>query len=925
MVDLRAASCWLSISLAWSVACTLSATTAVGAKAEGAPGTAAPAVRPPAPPPLTVAVPGLRAEGRVDIDGFGIPTIHAATFDDALRMQGFLHARDRFAQMDLLRRLTAGELCEIAGALAIAQDRQQRQMRLRSVAEAAYRALPASDQALLVAYAEGVNAGIATLTAPPPEHAFLQAPLAPWKPEDALLIGLGMAAMLNDSARVEIPFARVAEVVPREVIDFLRPRISRWDTLVIPEDAASREAAAAAIPAADVVDTRPLRAASRGAERHAPGEVSTGVAPASDSTIAGVDDRWDEVVHDEHRFRLAPWLPRWQGSGVPPVLSSAAGAESLDPPPPIGSNGWAVAGSRTTDGRAILVNDMHLPLSVPGIWYRMAFRTLGGSEATTDRPAEALRQGGPHAADDGVSRPNAHAEQPCSLDGITLPGVPGLISGSNGRVAWGFTNVEGDFIDCVVVEVDPADPTKYLVPGGSEPFRIERETIHVARGEPETLEVRVTRWGPIVATDRHDRPLALVWAAMQPGGLNVDHLRWRDAKDAADAIEIAAAWRGPQQNVIVADSAGQIGWTISGYLPERHGMDGTVPTSWADGKRGWRGELPRAQRPMVLQPPDGIIVTANQRTAPLDVAERLGRMYAGPERAYRIRERAMHDGPLDEAACARIQLDVQSPRLLAWRDRLLPALDAGATAPAADRPAAERDRAKRCAALAKLLREWDGAATTDSKAVAIVDRARARITATVVRAWIEALIATREPALPPSERATLAGQLASRWPDDESMLVLLDASPDHLLPPSAQSWNGLVQETTLAVAQEIRTKEGLPRWGALNASSIAHPLARAMPVLASSFSIPAHEQPGHWSAVRVASPTFGASERLVVSPGHEPSALLTTPAGQSANPSSPHYADLHPAWRDGERFPLLPGATVTSIRLTPPTSPAPAR
>jgi penicillin amidase len=100
-------------------------------------------------------------------------------------------------------------------------------------------------------------------------------------------------------------------------------------------------------------------------------------------------------------------------------------------------------------------------------------------------------------------------------------------------------------------------------------------------------------------------------------------------------------------------------------------------------------------------------------------------------------------------------------------------------------------------------------------------------------------------------------------------------------------------------------------------SSIAHPLARAAPILASTFSIPAHEQPGHWSTVRVASPRFGASNRLVVTPGRESAATLTTPAGQSANPSSRHYADLHPFWRDGEPAPLLAGSSVMRWTLVP--------
>jgi penicillin amidase len=465
----------------------------------------------------------------------------------------------------------------------------------------------------------------------------------------------------------------------------------------------------------------------------------------------------------------------------------------------------------------------------------------------------------------------------------------------------------------------------------------------------------MTRWGPVTGADREGRPLAIMWTAMQPNGLNLGHLRLGRAMTAADALEAAAAMRGPQQNVVIADRHGSIAWTISGYLPERFGppeepFDGTVPAAWTDGRRGWRGEQAESLRPRVLNPPSGLIVTANQRTLPLAAAERIGRMWAGPERAFRIRallEGLVDEGkPVDERACAAIQLDVRSPRLVAWRDAIVAALERSrmtraastpsastraASTPAAtleseassesadsDQSVADRaERVKRLDAALRLLSAWDGLATVDSKAIGVISRTRELLTAAVARAWTETALLDRQPALAPAERASLAATLARRWPDDEAVLRLLEARPDHLLPPSAPTWDALVEETLLASITELRTKDGLPRWGTINMSSIAHPLARAAPILASTFSIPAHEQPGHWSTVRVASPRFGASNRLVVTPGRESAATLTTPAGQSANPSSRHYADLHPFWRDGEPAPLLAGSSVMRWTLVP--------
>jgi acyl-homoserine lactone acylase PvdQ len=270
---------------------------------------------------------------------------------------------------------------------------------------------------------------------------------------------------------------------------------------------------------------------------------------------------------------------------------------------PIGSNGWVIAGAHTADGAAILASDMHLPLSVPGIWYRMSMEvaplteTRDGSDAaettkaanagttadtantantantastanTTSTAATASTAAkasttSPADTTTPASTPSAPRDG-LSLHGLTLPGAPGLIVGSNGHVAWGFTNVEGDFIDFVVIERDPADPSRYLVPGGSEPFEVIEETIRVGSDRVETLTVRMTRWGPVTGADHEGRPLAIMWTAMQPNGLNLGHLRLGRAMTAAEALEAAAAMRGPQQNVVIADRHGSIAWTISG-------------------------------------------------------------------------------------------------------------------------------------------------------------------------------------------------------------------------------------------------------------------------------------------------------------------------------------------------------------------------
>ncbi len=209
--------------------------------------------------------------------------------------------------------------------------------------------------------------------------------------------------------------------------------------------------------------------------------------------------------------------------------------------------------------------------------------------------------------------------------------------------------------------------------------------------------------------------------------------------------------------------------------------------------------------------------------------------------------------------------------------------------------------------------------------MAIVDRARRDIASAIVRGVVEGAIALRTPTMAATDRSKLAAQVARLPAQDESILRIVLAQPLHLLPftdmsrsksSDAKSWDAYLQQAILAAASATRTKDGPALWGDVNASDFAHPLAQALPLIASKLRLPSHPQSGHWSAVRVATPRFGASDRLVVTPGREERALLSVPAGQSADPDSPHHRDLHPSWRDGIALPLRPGAPVRTIRCT---------
>jgi penicillin amidase len=212
---------------------------------------------------------------------------------------------------------------------------------------------------------------------------------------------------------------------------------------------------------------------------------------------------------------------------------------------------------------------------------------------------------------------------------------------------------------------------------------------------------------------------------------------------------------------------------------------------------------------------------------------------------------------------------------------------------------------------------WTGQTDVDERAVALVDAMRRRFRRTVQREVLAAAIAAREPGLDRNERLARADRLGRLPALDERFLQIAEAKPAHLLPSNERSWGSFIERLAIEAAAECAGRDGFLRWGKANTSSFGHPLASALPLLANKFGLPTHEQPGHPTCVRVASPQFGASDRMVIRAGSEAHALIQTPAGQSSDPQSPHYSDLHPTWRDGRPLPLAPGVPVERIAFAP--------
>jgi penicillin amidase len=543
------------------------------------------------------------------------------------------------------------------------------------------------------------------------------------------------------------------------------------------------------------------------------------------------------------------------GSSAPPAL----------PAPAKGSNAFAVAGSLTTTGAAIVANDEHLALRMPNIWYR--------------------------------ARLIENSAMPLDVTGTTLPGIPFVIAGSNTHIAWGFTNSYIVTGDAIPLDAAPGDSAEYLTPEGPKKLQSVVDQICAAGAPCQDFPIEETVWGPVVGRDAGGRRIVWHWLAHDPDavGLAADAELER-AGSVREALDIAHRLALPDQNFIVGDAAGHIAWSIAGLVPRRIGLEDGQPHSWADGTSGWQGYLAPAEVPEIVDPPSGRIWSANNRMVGGAALAKLGDGgYDGGDRARQIRDDLMAKNHFTEADLLAIQLDDRAPALTPWRKLLLAALGAK---PAAAEPA--------LAAMMPYVANWGGKAEPDSVGYRLV-----RGFQSLAESMVYAGLAPPAPpgrAMIPSAGMSVAARLLTERPAD-------------LVPRPYRSWD----DFTLAVLKRLRAavddsaggELGRFTWGQRNHLGIHHPLSPAVPLLGRLTDPPDVPIAGDDMMPRVVTPGFGASERFVVSPGHEADGIFEMPGGQASDPISPYYLAGHDDWVLGKPAPFLPGARRWRLVLEP--------
>nr|WP_233257177.1 penicillin acylase family protein [Promicromonospora sp. AC04] len=822
-----------------------------------------------------VQVEGLSSDVRVSRDAQGVPQIYADSAEDLFRAQGYVHAQDRFFEMDYRRHVTAGRLAELVGNNpdAIQADMVTRTFGWRHVAEEEFNILDDETRQYLQAYADGVNAYLADRS--PAETAVEYTVLdvsvevnepEKWDPIDSLAWLKAMAWDLRNNYNEELDrglaystlgdASRVAE---------LFPAYSNTGNATV------LDPAEAGVPAA-TQQTQATQTASGTGDMYE----SPDLAKALDSAQRALD-------------------------AVPVQI---ARGEST------GSNSWAVSGQYTESGKPLLANDPHLALAAPGIWTQV----------------------GLHCNEVGP-------ECPFDVSGFSFSGFPGVIIGHNADIAWGMTNMGADVTDFFIERVrndtylrgaDEWVPmekeTEVIRVDGGSPVDLEvRRTVHgpiissvMDEGEMDAVRNSPTETG----TELGQYEISLQWTALQPGHTADAVFAMNRAKTPADMKAAAAKFEVPAQNIVFATTDGHIGYQAPGKIPVRASVpgavesDGTWPRPGWDARYDWTGYVDPAQMPGVVDPKEGFIVAANQAVLPGGSGPFLSRDWDYGYRSERIRtllsDRIAEGRKLTAADMSDIQMDEWS----VFAETLVPVLlavdlDAGYDS---DGQA--------------LLADWDDYSMDSDSAAA----------AYFAAVWRNLLETTFNDELPQSMwpdggsrwLAVIQGMLDNPndafW-DDKSTVAVVE-SRDQVLTEALVSAR---QDLTVELGKDTSDWE----WGTLHQLKLKHLVlgGDGIPAPIAAYMNPAPVKVGggpsivNATAWDAASGSFdvtgGPSMRMVVDLADLDASTWVVVTGASAHPASEHYDDQLDAWVKGETFPwpfsteAVDGAQEDELILTP--------
>ncbi|MGO4854826.1 penicillin acylase family protein [Phaeovulum sp. W22_SRMD_FR3] len=585
------------------------------------------------------------------------------------------------------------------------------------------------------------------------------------------------------------------------------------------------------------------------------------------------------------------------------VASAPAGDDPLNPFGARGmasaSNAWAAAPERSAAGGSLLANDPHMGFTAPSPWYLARLQ---------------LQSGG--------------------VIGATIPGVPAILTGRNGRLGWGITSAYVDDEDLFVEELNPADSNRYRTPEGWKAFETRRAIINVKDAEPVTLTLRWTVNGPVLpgghfnlasitppghvvsvswtALSAQDRSMSAAIALMQAGSVE-------------DGVEAGRDFLAPAMNLTLADARG-VGMVTVGAVPQRDPASqtqGRMPSpGWVAANR-WQGMMPYESNPRFLNPEGGIVGNTNNKTVDRPFPNHVSYDWGDSQRVQRwqrlMGEREVHTRESFIAA----QLDTVSPTARG----LLPLVGAdlwftGEPAPEGT-PEHQRQRAL------ELLANWDGEMNEHLPEPLIYAAWMRALQSRLIRDELGPL-ASEFTQLDPLfiERVYRNTDGAAKWCD-----VLQSAPVETCTDIARQS----LDEALLSLQQKFGPDVASWRWGDAHVATHDHPVLGKVPVLKWLVNIRQSTSGGDFTLNRGktagtgANPfanVQGAGYRGVYDFADPDSSVFIIDTGQSGHPFSRHYDDLADLWRRGEYIPMsldpeLARAAAAGITRLEPVVPAP--
>ena len=710
------------------------------------------------------AVQGLHEQVRIVTDEWGVPHIFAEDEEDLFFACGFIHAKERMWQMDLLRRAGFGRLSEILGKAALHEDKILRNFGLKDAALKDYSLLSTRMKDLLLVYCRGVNAWMKTQKYRwPPEYILLRCRPEPWTPLDSLAIKQVMALLL------------CVDYTSEALRGNLVQRFGSEKALEILEE--------------DIV-------------------------------------------------------------ALPVELTNLSQIEMIQSPEFQGSNSWVISGDKTGSKNPLLANDPHLEISVPPIWFEIHLKC-----PTID------------------------------ATGVSLPGAPFVMIGHNESIAWGITNSAADVQDLYIEKLNDSEDM-YLDVDGWKPLLKKVELIKIkGQREPERFEVLWTSRGPIVTPTvlQSEMTLSLRWVIYEGGQTAEAFYRINRAQsweDFSDAIKLMDA---PSQNFIYGDTEGNIGYYLSGKIPLRERESALFPyPAWKE-EGSWQGFLAEENKPIVFNPQEQSIVTANHNITPVDYPFYISMDWDVPYRADRVKELLEQRESHSIESFMQIQNDIFN---------------------------------KKAELFLSYLRDIESVEESSQKGFALLKR------------WDMQMGKGAEPALYNVFLEVLSRNVFSDELEEDYLsfnqktrrkqagLLRLMSSPesswwDDINTPEVETWKDMINKSMKDAYESLTDKKGTLEewdWEDMHSLKFQHVLGQVplfsffnsgrFPVSGDRFTVKASFSENYET-------THGASYRLIVDLSDWTNSVCVLTSGQSGHFLSSHYDDQISLWLDGLYHPML--------------------